>query len=324
MTYGQCNQSEFLVCNVCFVSFPAKLFVNHQEGKHGLAISCAYCLKEFDDLTRLGKHVSNVHDRTKVLKKDAKPQNGKDPKWKCCVCAAGYKSRESIRRHFVSQHGRWWSCDSCKLNFSSAVMLKKHTDACPNALECDMCGFKTRVRSSLIVHILRHLNLVTYPALPKLPCELCGKLFKGKRGVFKHKLRFHPESCAEWLYHCKKCARPFASAQELDAHREWHQAPRNFCDICGKPYSSKWALVIHRRIHTGEKPIACQICGKAFSSPNYLRAHGRVHAKTPNFISCRLCLQNLPPDSVDSHNETCSGSKSGEREPSDPAFSYFD
>ncbi|XP_028848324.1 zinc finger protein 696-like isoform X2 [Denticeps clupeoides] len=74
------------------------------------------------------------------------------------------------------------------------------------------------------------------------------------------------------------CQVPYASAVELESHRQLHGFDKPFpCAQCGKRFLYRSHQLQHQRTHLGERPFSCGRCGRAFSTPFNLRRHERLH-----------------------------------------------
>jgi len=124
---------------------------------------------------------------------------------------------------------------------------------------------------------------------PKLPCDICSKVFRGKRNLRRHKNRKHqnrkedisivkvenPEDGTS-EFQCNQCHLEFKSERKLVKHTLQH-TNRFGCDGCDKSFQSSSTLKNHRNIHLDEKPFKCEICNKEFTQAGNLKTHRIRH-----------------------------------------------
>ncbi|KAM4034477.1 LOW QUALITY PROTEIN: uncharacterized protein ACNLHF_021111 [Anomaloglossus baeobatrachus] len=116
-------------------------------------------------------------------------------------------------------------------------------------------------------------------------CSECGKNFKSKCSLYRHK-RIHKN---ERPYLCFECGKCFIQRSHLVQHQKNHRGEKPFsCNECGKCFTQKSSLSDHQRIHTGEKPFSCVDCGKCFTYKSSLVDHRRTHTGEKPY-SCTQC-----------------------------------
>ncbi|XP_077111296.1 uncharacterized protein LOC143767146 isoform X1 [Ranitomeya variabilis] len=116
-------------------------------------------------------------------------------------------------------------------------------------------------------------------------CSECGKNFKSKCSLYRHK-RIHKN---ERPYLCFECGKCFIQKSHLVQHQKNHRGEKPFsCNECGKCFTQKSSLSDHRRIHTGEKPFSCVDCGKLFTYKSSLVDHRRTHTGEKPY-TCTQC-----------------------------------
>lgn len=128
-------------------------------------------------------------------------------------------------------------------------------------------------------------------------CEECGKSFKFKSVLLKHK-RIHS---TERPFKCTECGAAFKQYGCLLGHNKIHTLAGSFvCEECGKGFNCKKNLVTHRLTHSNEKPFVCTECGKGFTVKESLKSHQKVHQKAPDHkkvknspLKCKICDQEF-------------------------------
>ncbi|XP_040178182.1 zinc finger protein 571-like [Rana temporaria] len=137
-------------------------------------------------------------------------------------------------------------------------------------------------------------------------CSECGKRFKQKADVVKHR-RIHT---GERPYPCSECGKCFIDASQLSKHRRTHTGERPYsCSDCGKRFSEKSNAVRHWRSHTDEKPHPCPECGKCFKNKSHLLTHLRFHTDEKPY-ACSLCGRSFKQKSdVVKHQRLHSGER---------------
>ncbi|XP_069837978.1 zinc finger protein 585A-like [Dendropsophus ebraccatus] len=119
----------------------------------------------------------------------------------------------------------------------------------------------------------------------KFTCSECGKNFKTKCSLYRHK-RIHGNERPFICFECGKC---FIQKSHLVQHQKNHRGEKPFsCTECGKCFTQKSSLTGHQRIHTGERPFLCLECGKRFTYKSSLVDHRRTHTGEKPY-SCTEC-----------------------------------
>ena len=151
------------------------------------------------------------------------------------------------------------------------------------------------------------------------PCPTCGKLFRHKHNLRKHKqihvtgrpyvcdicnkgfrqqsvLRTHIKSHMNKTSHvCHICNRVLTSELFLQRHIKLAHTNENSrrskiysCEICNREFRHKQNLTNHKAIHLDTKPHACVICCKSFKRKSTLYMHKLTHEHVKPHI-CQTC-----------------------------------
>lgn len=102
------------------------------------------------------------------------------------------------------------------------------------------------------------------PEQPELPCQICGKMFKGQVLLQQH--------------------------QRTHENRKHSEVK---CDICGKFLKNRYILNAHKKMHIdSQSPKKCPHCGKIKSSEHTLKSHiATMHAARKH--KCTLCSKSF-------------------------------
>ena len=117
-------------------------------------------------------------------------------------------------------------------------------------------------------------------------CNICGKLFKMRISIIKHKKLHKTGKLLQQLY-CKICHTGYENFETFDKHNlKVHQIQPS-CDICGKVFKQRSELWNHKQEHKQEKSLSCDICQIDFNSYTSFDTHNlKIHQLNP---SCEIC-----------------------------------
>ncbi|XP_058443720.1 uncharacterized protein LOC131425672 [Malaya genurostris] len=102
----------------------------------------------------------------------------------------------------------------------------------------------------------------------KFTCSECGAKFKQKcRHDFHYALKHKSDEVP-----CDLCGKVFKHKKLLQKHRALHKS-QYVCKVCGKILQKKWTLHVHMRVHTKEKPFPCELCDQRFMLKVQLKTH---------------------------------------------------
>ncbi|XP_067636610.1 zinc finger protein 665-like isoform X2 [Eurosta solidaginis] len=93
----------------------------------------------------------------------------------------------------------------------------------------------------------------------------------------------------QYQYPCDMCGKHFKTKSVLNRHKRSHSGEKpHKCDICEMRFIQAQNLSHHMRTHTGEKPCKCKYCDRCFTTKNLLNEHLRVHLGD-NIHRCESC-----------------------------------
>ncbi|XP_033473620.2 zinc finger protein 142 isoform X1 [Epinephelus lanceolatus] len=178
----------------------------------------------------------------------------------------------------VSEKHQIFSCPSCAFKCNQKRALDSHEKrGClkPDEVQCTMCSYVTKSKTTLTRHILCAHNKKVGVA-KRLHCQHCSFTCKQQRCMAQHIALKH------------KGARP-------------HQ-----CQYCPFSTTRRYRLEEHESLHTGIGRHSCDMCDKTFGAVTKLRQHKmRIHDKQPTHF-CSLCdFSGYTLDDVRRHNLRC-------------------
>lgn len=120
------------------------------------------------------------------------------------------------------------------------------------------------------------MNCISYFLLVLYVCHTCH--FKEK-SVFVRILGWAPWNevsfclyIGEKPYECDICGKKFKYRNQIPKHRRAHTGEKPYeCTHCEKKFTSNIHLSRHIRTHTGERPYKCEYCPKSFTQYGHLQ-----------------------------------------------------
>ena len=148
-------------------------------------------------------------------------------------------------------------------------------------------------KDSLNQHMLTHTDVAT------VDCPICGKGFKQRGSMYKHKAMHGPGK-----YICDTCGRRFDRKEYLLAHLKTH-GDKQQCGACK-------IMVYHLDKHICKADKAdpqhyCTICGMSFRQKRYLYEHIRYnHKMRSDLFKCQICEKTFKyRGSLYNHKKFC-------------------
>jgi hypothetical protein len=136
----------------------------------------------------------------------------------CPTCKKSYYDLKTLKRHFESVHEKQRSCcATCQKPFADSSSLRRHqvVHTGVRKWKCSICPASFLFSSNLMKHRLLHENPDN---IEHYPCDGCGKMFRDKYKLQRHKKSTHKDT----LYLCKYlvCGRRFSNLELLHQHEE--------------------------------------------------------------------------------------------------------
>ncbi|XP_043667204.1 zinc finger protein 2-like isoform X11 [Vespula pensylvanica] len=178
----------------------------------------------------------------------------------------------------------------CKSEIQRNERDTRYHSKCPSnrkystIYQCDVCGKKFRKKFQLHKHKYEHENKSEESMEYDNRCEECDRVFLNEKKLHKHMIKAHQQ---EKPYQCALCGKCFKTEEFLKTHLKQHNK-RFTCDICGVSKVSGYDLRLHKKKHNQEYVTHCEICGKGFYTNQTLERHLLTHTGEKPFI-CKIC-----------------------------------
>lgn len=195
----------------------------HQKREHSdevrLACGMGGCNAVFDNRGSLRKHRSDAHPeldefRPVDLEPDD-PDRESDLTVACPVCEKKFKHKNTCTVHIKVHHLGWckrklFECPDCYKSFENKKAMDMHRESIHLGIRtvCPLCE-KPVTRLDL------HVRMV-HTELPEWPCPDCGKKFKRKFDLNRHRVTVH---LGVRNFPCDLCGKRFADMKDMTRHK---------------------------------------------------------------------------------------------------------
>lgn len=144
----------------------------------------------------------------------------------CCICLKICCNQFVLRMHLESVHLRTkkLSCDLCPKYYFTFQAIRRHMKKthCKKILECNVCDYKTAIRSLLVSHKLTHNTKAECPICKKLVASLPNHIprHKPKISCSICQITCHPHTMKSHMNvhrvrKCKSCDEVFTKTEDL-------------------------------------------------------------------------------------------------------------
>uniref|UniRef100_A0A8C1XX85 Zinc finger protein n=1 Tax=Cyprinus carpio TaxID=7962 RepID=A0A8C1XX85_CYPCA len=223
-----------------------------------------------------------------VIKKEDNP---------CLLCESSFPSEEVLDKEF--------KCHSCGKEFPVKQALQGHVKSSASS------GDPSKAHQCVLCHSTFFKEVCKGDRWFICKVESCGKRFRSKDALKKHKGNVHTGSACRKLV-CTICNKKCSSSLTLHAHRKVHEifdctdskasllrccicdvcAEKHTytCDICSRSRSFKRLdqTAAHKIIHSEDKPYKCKWSWKEFAHSNVYKNHKKTHSEDRPF-QCEEC-----------------------------------
>lgn len=195
----------------------------HQKRDHGdqvrLACGMGGCDAIFDSRGALRKHRTESHPELEEFKpvdlEPDDPDRDAELTVACPVCERKFKHKNTCTVHIKVHHLGWtkrkmYDCPDCMKGFDNKKNMELHREAIHLGIRtiCPLCD-KPVTRLDL------HVRMV-HTELPEWPCPDCGKKFKRKFDLNRHRVTVH---LGVRNFPCDLCGKRFADMKDMTRHK---------------------------------------------------------------------------------------------------------
>lgn len=261
------DRSKVHACNECGKEYKTgKILQQHINVVHLKIVTqsefmCTKCGKIFKTTSALNKHQNVAHAEN----------DGKS--FECFIChRESFKNEYTLQRHIKYLHDpdspkyKTTICHICscilKVVSMKYHMQAKHSNEIKEKAKCEICQHWI-VKSSMKQHMEKHKSNTG------AECNICGKFFKSKLSVYKHKTVVHSTN---FKFECTYCDKKFHRKVKMQEHVAVRHT-RDFlfkCRVqhCGREFRSEANWKIHEKKN---HPVEYE----KFFKPHYLRSPKR-------------------------------------------------
>ncbi|XP_068581474.1 PR domain zinc finger protein 5 isoform X1 [Cebidichthys violaceus] len=263
---------------------------NSKEAKHLVEMElvikkedhpCLLCESSFPSEEILAAHLQSLHQRPSTEEKE----------FKCKNCGKKFPVRQALQRHVLhcsesldpSGDSKAHQCSLCHNTFGSISSFEQHKEACKGdarfICKAESCGKRFKSKDALKKH---KGNVHTGSARRKLTCTICNRKCSSSLNLQEHR-KVHE------VLDCHACDKKFISTNQLKRHMITHSEKRPYtCEICSRSFKRLDQVTAHKIIHSEDKPYKCKLCGKEFAHRNVYKNHKKTHSEERPF-QCEEC-----------------------------------
>ncbi|XP_059056414.1 zinc finger protein 665-like isoform X6 [Achroia grisella] len=266
----------------CLVAYYVKLDITD--------LQCNLCnlyLYSYEDLM---DHLHSKHDK-KVhydIKNQILPFKFKGESIRCHVCLDVFTNFKGLLEHMHS-HYKNFGCTDCERGFVTEMALRLHSSIHKTGVfKCSFCPKIYNTLQKRKAHESYHEKQST----GRNKCAICNTKFSGYLQKQRHLAEVH--DIQPLKFECQICQKVFFGRRTLNDHTKRHHLKErpNPCTYCDMKFYMKSELAEHMLKHTGVKKFECDFCSKLFVRKKNLQTHLRIHDNDRRH-KCDMCEQTF-------------------------------
>ncbi|CAG2104984.1 unnamed protein product, partial [Medioppia subpectinata] len=229
-------------------------------------LKCKYCGKMWRSLSHLEIHLRShtgekIYECPKCGQRFAQlaglqvhlRRHNNDRRFGCEVCGKAFYTRIDLSRHKTS-HKQFKQITQC-----CEICGKGFNDKRKSMQVLFFLSQQTLYTPVFCVPVVNDIRVFARFVLSRwlYACPVCSQVIASKSAFVIH-LRSHADvkPCA-----CDTCGKRFRSKSQVSRHKLTHEEGRHVCDICAKKFKTSHHLKRHKIIHfPEEKPFECHLC----------------------------------------------------------------
>ena len=189
-------------CGACGTSYFSTVTLNKHVMTHGTdnmgsVYKCQLCSEQFELVTTLESHVSDVHYIHQL-------------QYRCSQCEMTFNSEAMLKQHKHIHTDKALLCTVCCEKFAVPAALKHHMafHTGEKPFGCSVCGKRFTNSQTLSIHELVHSGDKPFV------CKTCGKAFRQRSHLIQHG-RIHTKVKG---YRCSICSKGYCQRVDLRYH----------------------------------------------------------------------------------------------------------
>ncbi len=161
--------------------------------------------------------------------------------------------------------------------------MREHIDKVhePYRAMCPVCAKEVKPKA-LQVHLQRHEDKAQNKVFKCDMDDNCDFESSTQMGLYTHKRNVHNPNLKK--LQCDECGRVYKYRSDLDRHRLAAHKPKQFiCDLCGNKFATPESLKVHEKNHiwtNTDKTYQCDMCVETFPClRDYINHYQQIHKK---------------------------------------------
>ncbi|CAG2195054.1 KRAB [Mytilus edulis] len=258
-------------CELCdYIGVEPCLYASHMYSQHRVVIDP----KRYP-LVQCNVQGCTYKSLSRNMKDHMRCHKYKKEKLVCHVCGMEFTSEGGLRSHssFHKEEEMKFKCKECDKVFGWKHELRKHLAAeHKNFNLCHLCSFKSKNKTSLIVHLHNRHKEPIPDNMKTFKCDACDFYCFYPSYLKTHQQENHSDSLD---FQCTICPKKFKTKKSLRGHYNNTHGSNFFkCDKCSYTTRSQTTLQVHQQsTHSEVRPYTCHLCEYSCKLKGNLNSH---------------------------------------------------